>query len=106
MCDRETMYEPTPCDCGAAKVSVFWNRKKEGPTYEVALGDMSHLQVSQQILLTLERIEVLVASIESQTKPPTEEEIDEIAELTAEAIDKNTELLSKISLSGRAPKGA
>lgn len=83
-------------------MGVFWRRQEDEKSYEIDLDDLTQTQLLRQILLTLERMEAILASIE-QKGGPHDEELEEIARRTAEAIDTNTALLSQISLGVPVP---
>lgn len=78
-------------------MAVFWNRKGDGKSYAVPLGELTHLQVAQQILVTLERMEAILASIEEKMGV-VEDGFAKAAEVTAAGISANTAALSRISL--------
>lgn len=78
-------------------MAVFWNRKGDEKSYAVPLGELTHLQVAQQILVTLERMEDILINIEAKMGG-VEEGFAKAAEVTAAGINANTALLSQISL--------
>ena len=72
-------------------------KKRREQQYQFALQELTQLQVLQQILLTLERMEALLESIDGATGH--HHDCDErVAEATAAWVNRNTEELSKIGL--------
>ncbi len=70
---------------------------KRNDSYEFSIEELNQQQLLQQILLTLERMEVLLQSIDSKlTSYPVR--VEQAAKVIANSIDRNTEKLSAIEL--------
>ncbi len=85
---------------------MFRKQRPQEGVYAVPLQDLSHMQISQQILMTLERMEKLLVSIESKMGNYTNADLDKFATETANGINENTDRLSQISLTPGKPKNA
>jgi hypothetical protein len=72
-------------------------KKRREKKYEVELHLLTQKQLLQQILLTLERMEIVLRSIDAQVGLYPQQ-LEEIADKIAEGIDRNTEKLSEIDL--------
>lgn len=84
-------------------MGVFWRRQEDEKSYDVDLDDLTQTQLLRQILLTLERMETILIGINAKMGY-SDEEVAEIAQRTADAINMNTELLSRITLGVPVPK--
>jgi len=71
--------------------------KRREKKYELELQELTQKQILQQMLLTLERMEKLLWSINSKVGLYPEQS-EKIAEQIARGINRNTEKLSEIDL--------
>ena len=72
-------------------------KKRQEKKYVLELQELTQKQIQQQMLLTLERMEKLLQSIDSKVGCYPQE-LERIAETIARGINRNTEKLSEIDL--------
>jgi len=72
-------------------------KKRQEKKYELELQELTKKQIDQQILLTLERMEKLLISIDSKMGLYPRE-LEHIADVIARGVNRNTEKLSEIDL--------
>ena len=72
-------------------------KKRREKQYQLALQELTQQQVLQQILLTLERMEELLESIDAKIQRPDDHD-PQTAEMIATWINRNTQEMSEISL--------